>query len=44
MHKTYFIQVFLRWTWIFQKIYLFLEDLQSVAPMYLATNGPIVFD
>ncbi len=43
MHKTYFIQVFLRWTWIFRKIYLFLEDLQSVAPMYLAANGPVVF-
>ncbi len=43
MYKTYLIQVLLRWTWIFRKIYDFLEDPQSIALMYLAANGPVVF-
>ena len=44
MHKTYFIQVFLRCIWIFWEIYNFLEDSQSVILMYLAANGPVIFD
>ena len=43
MLKTYFIQVFLRWTWSFGKIYNFLKDLQSDAIMYLAANDPVIF-
>ncbi len=41
MHKSYFIHIFLRGIWIFRKIYLFLEDLQSVALMYAAANGSL---
>ncbi len=43
IYKTYFIQPLLRWTWIFRKIYSLLENPQSVALIYLAANGSVVF-
>ncbi len=42
MYKIYFIQLLLRWPWIFHKIYKFLEDRQSVILMYLLENSLIV--